>query len=174
METSKLTFNLQEIPDGKSERSVSLAEGDLELDDDASLKRGDVEISFYKTNHFVEVNFTVDVDTILICDRSLKPFEKHLNGSYHILFEPDEVEDTESEKGAVRQIPADDLTVDIEKEVRDTIMLEIPVRKIHPDYFDSEGNPEDFETQHFGPEPDDEENDQIDPRWEKLKKLKKS
>lgn len=173
METSKLTFNLQEIPDGSSKRSIPLSEGDLELDDEVTLKSGDIQINFLKTNHFLEVDFTVDVETELICDRSLKPFRKELNGSYHILFEPDEVEDTETEKGAVRQIPADDLTVDIEKEVRDTIMLEIPVRKIHPDYYNSEGNPEDFETQHFGPEPEDEE-DQIDPRWEKLKKLKKS
>ncbi len=172
METSKLIFDLQEIPDGKSERTVSLAEGDLELDDEISLKKGDVHINFLRTNHFVEVDFTVDVDTELICDRSLKPFTKHLNGSYHVLFEPDDIEDTETDKGAVRQIPAEDLVLDIEKEVRDTIMLEIPVRKIHPDYFDSEGNPEDFETQHFGPEPDDEE--MVDPRWAELKKLKKN
>ena len=173
METSKLTFSLQEKPDGKSERSVSLSEGDLELDDEATLKNGEVNINFLKTNHFIEVDFTIDVNTELICDRSLKPFRKQLGGSYHILFEPDEIEDTETDKGAVRQISAEDLTVDIEKEVRDTIMLEIPVRKIHPDYFDSEGNPEKFETQYFGPEVDEDE-DQIDPRWEKLKKLKNS
>lgn len=170
METSKLTFELQEIPDGKSERDVSLSEGDLELEDEITLKKGNVHVNFLRTNHFIEVNFTVDVDTELICDRSLKPFVRHLNGSYHVLFEPDNVEDTESEKGAVRQIPPEDLVLDIEKEVRDTIMLEIPVRKIHPDYLDSEGNPEDFETKHYGPEPDEDE--MIDPRWAELKKLK--
>jgi uncharacterized metal-binding protein YceD (DUF177 family) len=172
VETSKLIFDLQEIPDGKSQRSISLTEGDLELDDEVSLKKGDVHLSFLRTNHFVEVEFTVDVDTELICDRSLKPFMKHLNGSYHILFEPDNIEDTETEKGAVRQIPPEDLVLDIEKEVRDTIMLEIPVRKIHPDYLDSEGNAEDFEIQKFGPEPDEDE--LIDPRWSELKKLKKT
>lgn len=172
METSKLIFDLQEIPDGKSERTVSLSEGDLELDDEVSLKKGDVHINFLRTNHFVEVDFTIDVDTELICDRSLKPFTKHLDGSYHVLFEPDNVEDTETEKGAVRQIPPEDLVLDIEKEVRDTIMLEIPVRKIHPDYLDSDGNTDDFETQKFGPEPDEEE--LIDPRWSELKKLKKT
>ncbi|MDR9363771.1 MAG: DUF177 domain-containing protein [Balneolaceae bacterium] len=170
METSKLTFELQEIPDGKSERDVSLSEGDLELDDEITLKEGNVHVNFFRTNHFIEVDFTIDVDTELICDRSLKPFVRHLNGSYHVLFEPDNVEDTESEKGAVRQIPPEDLVLDIEKEVRDTIMLEIPVRKIHPDYLDSEGNPEDFETKHYGPEPDEDE--MIDPRWAELKKLK--
>ncbi|MDZ7720893.1 MAG: DUF177 domain-containing protein [Balneolaceae bacterium] len=172
METSKLIFDLQEIPDGQSERTVSLSEGDLKLDDEVTLKKGDVHINFLRTNHFIEVNFEIDVDTELICDRSLKPFSKHLNGSYHVLFEPDDIEDTETEKGAVRQIPPEDLVLDIEKEVRDTIMLEIPVRKIHPDYLDSEGKPEDFETKCYGPEPDEEE--MIDPRWEKLKKLKKT
>jgi uncharacterized metal-binding protein YceD (DUF177 family) len=172
VETSKLTFDLQEIPDGKSERSVSLSEGDLELDDEITLKKGDVHINFFRTNHFIEVDFSIDVDTELICDRSLKSFIKHLNGSYHVLFEPDDIEDTETDKGPVPQIPPEDSAVAIEKEVRDTIMLQIPVRKIHPDYLDSEGKPEDFETKHYGPEPDEEE--MIDPRWEELKKLKKT
>lgn len=148
-------------------------EGDLELSDESTLQRGEVQINFLKTNHFIEVDFTVDAETKLICDRTLKPFHKLLHGSYHVLFEPDEVEDTETEKGAVKQIPSEDLTLDIEKEVRDTIMLVIPVRKIHPDLYDSQGNPEVYETKQFGPEPDNEE-DRIDPRWEKLKELKKS
>lgn len=172
METSKLTFDLQEIPDGQSRKTVELQQGDLELSDEATLLEGSVLIQFYKTNHFVEVGFELGVWIELICDRTLKPYEREIEGDYHVLFEPDAVEDSETEKGAVKQIPPEDLVLDIEKEVRDTIMLGIPVRKIHPDLYDKEGNPKEFETQHFGPEPDAEE--QIDPRWSELKKLKQS
>jgi uncharacterized metal-binding protein YceD (DUF177 family) len=118
----------------------------------------------------VEIGFELDVWIELICDRSLRPYEREVEGNYHILFEPDAVEESETEKGAVKQIPPEDLVLDIEKEVRDTIMLGIPVRKIHPDLYDDEGRPKKFETKRFGPEPEDEE--RIDPRWSELKKLK--
>ena len=171
METSKLTFDLQEIPDGKSEKTVSLSESDLELNEDTTLKKGAVYISFFKTNHFVEVDFDLGVWVQLICDRTLRAFEKEVEGSYHILFEPNAIEDSETDKGAVKQIPAEELVLDIEKEVRDTIMLGIPVRKIHPDLLDEEGKPKAYGTKRFGPEPDEDE--MIDPRWSELKKLKK-
>lgn len=170
MNTSKLTFRLQEIPDGESNKSVALGDAELDFNDEVSLKKANVEINFYKTDHFVQVKFSVIADLNLICDRTLEPFVYNAEGSYHILFEPNPVEESETEEGAIRQIPADDLLINIDKEVRDTILLNLPIRKIHPDLLDSEGKPEKFETQSFGPQPDEEE--LIDPRWEKLKKLK--
>ena len=170
VETLKLTFNLQELPEGNSSRTVSLEKGDLTLSNEVTLEEGLVDLSFYKTNHFVEVKISINVETELICDRSLKPFSKQITASYHVLFDPNPVDNTETDKGAVRQIPANSLQVDIGGDVRDTIMLEVPVRKIHPDYLDNDGNPTEFETKKFGPEADNEET--IDPRWSALKKLK--
>lgn len=170
MKPSKLKFKVQEIPEGKSIREVQIAGGELVLNTDINLLEADVQVGFYKTDHFIQTQFGVDALVTLKCDRSLRPFNQQVNGSYQILFEPNEVGDSESEKGAVRQIPADELAIDIEKDVRDTIMLALPVRKIHPDYLDSEGFPEEFETQQYGTAPDEEE--KIDPRWAELKKLK--
>ncbi len=170
VETEKLIFNLQEIPDGRSSRLVKLQSDDLVLERDLRFLEADIEIGFYKTNHFVDVNFNLIAKVELICDRSLKNFEKELESSYHIHFDPNPVEESESEKGAIRQIPALDLKVDISKEVIDTIMLEIPIRKIHPDYLDEMGNPTLFKTKKFGDV--DEEGEKIDPRWSALKKLK--
>lgn len=167
---SKLTFRIQEIPDGESNKKIALGDAAFDLDDESSLKKAEVEINFYKTDHFLQVKFGVHADVRLICDRTLKPFIYSTDGTFQILFEPNPVEESETEKAAVKQIPADDLLIDIEKEVRDTIMLNLPVRKIHPDLLDSDGQPEKFKTKSFGPPPDEEE--LIDPRWEKLKKLK--
>lgn len=170
MKTSKLKFSLQEIPEGKSTRNVQIEPDDLVLGESADLKDGDVEIEFYKTDHFVQVQFDVTAKVGLICDRSLKAYTRDVEGSYVVLFEPGPVEASDNEKSAVRQIPPDELVIDINKEVRDTVMLEIPARRIHPDFLDSEGNPIEFETKKFGNS--DREEDTIDPRWEKLKKLK--
>lgn len=170
MKKSKLTLNLQEIPDGKSNLTIALSEDEFELDEDISLQKADVEIVFFKTDHFIQVKFDVHAETGLVCDRSLKPFMQAVDGSYSILFEPDPEEEYETDKDAVRRIPSDELTVSIDKEVRDTIMLELPVRRIHPDFLDEDGNPTEFETKSFGDL--SSEKDTIDPRWEDLKKLK--
>lgn len=170
VEKNKLTFNLQELPEGKSERTIELLAEELSLEAEISFLGAGLNVKFYKTNHFVEVKFQVNANVSLICDRSLKPFDKELEGRYQIVFDPNIEEESEAEEGGIRQLTANDLQIDISKEVIDTIMLEIPIQKIHPDFFDEDGNPKEFETQTFGPSGDDEET--IDPRWSELKKLK--
>lgn len=176
MKTSPLTFELQEIPEGKSTRSVSLGEDSLNLDDDAALLNATVQIGFFRSDHFIRVLFDVEAETRLVCDRTLKPFTESVSGEYEIIFYPESHEEHETEKGKVKEIDAGSLTISIDDEVRDTIMLQIPVRKLHPDLYDDEGKPEEFQTKTFGKSADDEngEGQQIDPRWEELKKLKQS
>lgn len=170
VKNEKLIFRLQEIPEGSSKRTISLSGDDVSVEESVSIDEGSVIVEFYRATQFIEVKFTVDVTVNMICDRSLKQFTKEVNGSYQILFEPDPDDEYEEENSAVKRIPANDLTLDISKEVRDTIMLEIPVKKVHPDFIDEEGKIVDFETQQFGDDPSDEE--RIDPRWAELKKLK--
>ncbi|HMB41556.1 MAG TPA: DUF177 domain-containing protein [Balneolaceae bacterium] len=170
MKNDKLIFRLQEIPEGSSKRTISLDGEDVSVEDSVSINSGSLIVEFFRATQFIEVKFSFDVIVKMICDRSLKPFTKNVNGSYQILFEPDPEDEYEEESSAVKRIPADDLTLDISKEVRDSIMLEIPVKKVHPDFIDDDGKIVDFETQKFGDEPSDEE--RIDPRWAELKKLK--
>lgn len=171
MDTQKLTFDIQKIPEGQSHKTAHLPEDYFTLKEGARLIEADVSISFYRTDHFVKVSFEVDSRVELTCDRSLDTYTDSIEGVFDILFEPGEVEESETVKSAVRQIPSDELVLDIEEEVRDTIILNIPAKKIHPKYYDEDGKPEDFGIARFGDiEPDEEQ--KIDPRWEKLKKLK--
>ncbi|WP_340102623.1 YceD family protein [Rhodohalobacter sp. 8-1] len=173
MDTQKLTFDIQEIPEGQSHKTAQLPEDYFDLKDGARLIEADVSISFYRTDHFVKVSFEVNSKVELTCDRSLDTYIDTIEGSFDILFEPGEVEESETVKSAVRQIPSNELVLDIEEEVRDTIILNIPAKKIHPRYYDEEGKPEDFGVARFGDIEDPDEEQKIDPRWEELKKLKK-
>lgn len=173
MDTQKLTFDIQKIPEGQSHKKAHLPEDYFELKEGSRLIDADVSVSFYRTDHFVKVSFEVESNVELTCDRCLDTYVDDINGVFDILFEPGSVEETETVKSAVRQIPSEELVLDIEEEVRDTIILNIPAKKIHPKYYDGDGNPEDFGTARFGDiEPEEEQ--KIDPRWEKLKKLKQN
>jgi uncharacterized metal-binding protein YceD (DUF177 family) len=167
---SKLTFRIQEIPEGKSKRDVSLSDDDLSFDI-CTLNKAVVKIHFEKTTHFINVEFTVEAGMMVICDRSLEEFEKTVEGKYEVLFKP-EVEDvSEGESSKVKQFNIHELTLSIDDEVRDTILLGLPAKILHPRFLDEDGNPSEFETRSFGDvSPDDEEI--ADPRWEALKKLK--
>jgi len=171
VETKKLQFDIQKIPEGQSYKEIVLPEEYFTLAEEIKLLNANVQISFYRTDHFIKVSFELEGDVELVCDRSLDLFEHAVGGEFDILFQPGETQESETARSAVKQIPADLLMIDIENEVRDTIMLNMPIKKIHPRYLDESGKPKKFETAEFGkPEPDDEQS--IDPRWEKLKKLK--
>lgn len=171
VDIQKLRFNIQEIPEGESQKQLHLPKEYFSLKDGCTLLEAEVELSFYRTDHFIKVSFEVNSNVNLECDRSLDLFPKTVSGTFDILFQPGDVEESETVKSAVKQIPAEELVIDIEEEVRDTILLNIPVKKIHPRYLDEDGNPEDFGTARFGVIESDEEQS-IDPRWEELKKLK--
>ena len=168
---SKLEFHIVEIPEGQSRRVLSLDEEDLDLSP-YTFKGGEMGIDFYRTLHFIRVNFDIHAGIEIQCDRSLEYFEKPVDADYEVVFKVDVQEETEDENGAVRRFNFSSNTLSIEDEVRDTLMLQIPIKKLHPKFLDEEGNPKEFESKTFGKTGDEGEGEKIDPRWEKLKKLK--
>lgn len=168
---SKLVFNIADIPEGQSHRVMALGEEDLDLSPYA-FKGGEIELSFYRTLHFIRVDFTVKSDIELVCDRSLDPYIHPVDAEYQVVFKVDVEEETENEDGAVRRFDFTSNTFSIEDEVRDTLILRVPMQKIHPRYLDEQGKPKEFETKTFGDTSGEDQEEIADPRWEELKKLK--
>lgn len=167
-----MIFNVQELPAERSERQITLAGDDLELNNEVRFLGGDLNVSFQKTNHFIEVRFDVSATVEMICDRSLNAFQKVLKGSYLLLYKPGINEHSDSEKGGVRMLDVHRSVIDIADEVRDTVLLEVPIRKIHPDF---EADPvSDFTVQKENPEETTDHQSRLDPRWSALNKLKQN
>jgi len=165
----KLTFNIQDIPEGSSFQKLDIGKSDLDLDRYRNLG-GVISLDFNRTLYFIQIQFTIDLDVELICDRSLKPFVYNVHKDFEVLFKVGVEKAKAEEHCIIRPFDFDSLELNIEPDVRDTILLDIPAKKIHPDYVDEHGNITEFETQQFGKTAEAEE--QIDPRWEELKKLK--
>ncbi len=168
---SKLTFNIVEIPEGESTRSLSLQPEDLDLSPHEFVG-GEIEIELYRARHFIRASYDVQADIKLLCDRSLEEFTYPAATSYEVVFKTDVEEETEDEGGAVRRFNFSSNTFSIDKEVRDSVMLQVPMQKIHPKYLNEDGELKNFETKSFGEGPTEEEKQAVDPRWEKLKQLK--
>ncbi|MEX1011187.1 MAG: DUF177 domain-containing protein [Balneolaceae bacterium] len=170
MNDSKLTFRILEIPDGKSTREVELAGEELQIEDRKVLSAR-VSFRFDRSLHFVKVDFDVNAVMSLQCDRSLDYFEHPVSGSYTVLFKPEAEEISETSEGKIKPFDSRDLTLSLDQEVRDTILLALPIRILHPRFLDESGEPMDFGTKRFGTAGRDMEKSS-DPRWEPLKHLK--
>lgn len=168
---SKLEFNIVEIPEGESNRELELDEDDIDLSP-YEFQGGEIQLKFYRALHFIRVNFHVETEVQLVCDRSLEHYTQPIDTDYQVLFKVDVQEEKADENGAVKSFNFSSNTLSIEDEVRDTLMLNIPMQKLHPKFLDEDGVPMDFETKKFGETEKSGEEEQIDPRWEELKKLK--
>jgi len=142
------------------------------------LSRGDFEakVSLDKRETFIEVDFKISGHAELICDRSLEPFQHELKIDRKIIFkygeEPQEVSDE------IVIITRDQDSLDLGQFMYEFIVLSIPIKKLHPDLRNEEDDEDDAEvkiiyTTSTESEQEDKKEEDIDPRWEKLKKLKK-
>src|SRR5699024_4900587 len=149
MSSSKLTFRIVEIPEEESRRTVDLAGEDLDLSPH-HFRGAMLDLQFYRTLHFIRVNFHIDADVELVCDRSLEKYVQPIAADYEVLFKVDVQEEKANEDGAVRRFDFSSNTLSIEDEVRDTLMLNVPIKKLHPKFLDEEGNEKEFKTKKFG------------------------
>ncbi len=165
-----LKFKIFEIPEGQSERSVQLGNEDLDLGE-LPFKGGTINIEFSRTMQFVRTKLDINAFVEVICDRSLDAFDYEVDKTYEVLFKAEQVEESADENGAIRNYDHKLKQIDLEQDVRDTLLLELPVKKLHPRFLDQDGNPIEYFSQNFGEAPEEDE-EKIDPRWEVLKELK--
>jgi uncharacterized protein len=107
----------------------------------------------------------------LTCDRTLRRYRQPLAGTYTLLFgpphlaTPDAADELPYEE--IRPLETTDRTLDVTDAVRDTLLLDIPPRKVAP------GAEDEAIALHFGAGSEGDEAP-VDPRWEALRALKSS
>jgi uncharacterized protein len=136
------------------------------------------DISLDKTDRMIQLHADIHGHLTLTCDRSLEEFEEDIQASKTMLYKFGEEEQELSDD--VMVIHKDTQTINIASILFEFILLEVPMKKIHPKFRD-EYDEEDGEllvvytSESDESDEEDESNkeEQIDPRWEKLKNLNK-
>jgi uncharacterized protein len=135
----------------------------------------DAEVSLDKRETFIEADFKISGFAKLICDRSLEPFDYPININHKVIFkygdEPQEISDE------IVIITRDQDSLDLGQYMYEFIVLAIPIKKLHPDLNEEEEENDDDSNVKIvystTTEEEEKKEEAIDPRWEKLKKLKK-
>jgi uncharacterized metal-binding protein YceD (DUF177 family) len=134
--------------------------------------KADVELNKHET--FIEATFKIAGHTKLICDRSLDPFDYPINFTRKIVFKYGDADEELSDE--IVMIHRDTDTLDLGQYIYEFIGLQIPIKRLHPRYQHELDMDDDAEGKIIytsgDTDSDPDSSDDIDPRWEKLKKLK--
>jgi uncharacterized protein len=132
--------------------------------------RFDVEVVLDKKETFIEVNFKISGQAALVCDRTLEPFYFPINENRKMVFKYGEEAQEISDEIVI--ITRDQDSIDLGQYLYEFIALAIPMKRLHPRFANEAESDQPVVYSTSPTETEEKENDSIDPRWEKLKKLK--
>jgi uncharacterized protein len=126
-----------------------------------------------KQETFLEADFEIKGVAKLICDRSLEPFDYPIKNHHKMVFKYGEEDQELTDEIVV--INREAVSLEVGQYIYEFIALAIPMKKLHPKFKDEEENDDEVEGKIIytsGSGEDKNDNEDIDPRWEQLKKLK--
>lgn len=161
-----ISFRLNEIPEGVSDENLLVGADDLDMDF-PGIEQVQLHLRFHKREDNVRIECNISAQARLVCDRSLDTFPMDLKAEYEVVFQTKAEEEREDLAGALKRMDPSQNILDITRELRDSLLLSVPVKKLHPRYYEG-GNITEFEASYGDSEKE------IDPRWNELKKLKQN
>ncbi len=164
-------INFHRLSNGKHEFDFDIDENFFNSFEDSLIEegKGKAFLTLEKSESMLQLHFKLVVKLQLICDVSLKPF------TYPIEIEPRLIikfgEEREELSEDVFVIHHHDVSVNVASFIHESISLEVPYKKIHPELEE-----QDRPNIAYSDEPvsdGESAEESIDPRWEVLKNLKK-
>lgn len=130
-----------------------------------------------KRNNFLELHFKLKGTVELSCDLTNEPYSQKIKGKSDVIVKFGEDYDYSDDE--VWVIPQGEHYINIAQMIYEMTLLALPVKRIHPDVESGKSHSEMLELlNRYSIEKEDEEtnddsaNEETDPRWEQLKKLK--
>ncbi len=154
-----------------------------QVDGNDLLEKGNLTawVKVDKGANLIELTFHIVGKVTLVCDRSLETFEHPLDFTEKMIYKfGSEVKEIDE---SVMMITRDTPSINVAQLIYEFILLALPLKKIHPDYkneLDEDDNDmeggfvyvDEVTTEDSTVETEKESTTAVDPRWEKLKKLK--
>jgi uncharacterized metal-binding protein YceD (DUF177 family) len=136
----------------------------------------DVKVALDKHETFIETEFDINGVARLTCDRSLENFDYPIKSHHKLMFKFGDTNEELSDE--IVMIHRDTATLELGQYIYEFIALSVPMKRLHPRFKEEEQreNAEGIEGKIVyssgGDKASDNNEDDIDPRWNILKKLK--
>ena len=137
---------------------------------DANVK---VDVILLKNTTLLELNFKISGTVNINCDITNEPFNQNIENEFDLVVNfGDEYND---ENIDILVLPHGAYEINIQQYIYELIVLSVPIKRIHPGVEDGTLSSDILEKlKELSPKLDDEQkedNKEIDPRWNTLKKL---
>ena len=123
------------------------------------------ELALTKHNTFLELEFKLTGKVEVICDRTGEPFLQNLENAFKVIAKFGDEYNNDDDERLI--LPQGEFKLNVGQYLYELAALAIPQKNIHPDVKSGKLNPEFIVEE----EPEFEEIQEVDPRWDKLKDL---
>lgn len=131
---------------------------------------GSCHVTLDKSPSMITMDFKIDTELVLTCDRSLDNFNYPIKVNEQIMFKYGDEETDLSDE--VKVITQSTQSVNVSHYLFEMISVAVPMKKLHPRFEDSEEE-EDEIIYSSGNQEETPDEESIDPRWNALKDLNK-
>ena len=162
------TIRFSGLKPGKYAYNYTLADEFFEEWKNDEIRGGEVrvDVQMERFEHMLMLTFTLEGKVTTMCDRCLGDLIVDVDGEEHLCVRFSDTETCDDEDVVV--LPEKSFEIDLSQWLYEYVVVRIPMQHIHSD---GQCDPEvvKFITDE---EEETKSNDEIDPRWEALKKLK--
>jgi len=132
----------------------------------------DAKIVLNKKTTLLELHFMVSGTVNINCDLTNEPFDQVIENDFNLVVKFGDEYNDENEEILI--IPHSEYEIDISQYIYELIVLSVPFKRVHPGVIDGSLNSDILnKLEELSPKSLEEktENEDIDPRWNTLKKL---
>jgi len=165
------TIPLNGLKEGKHDFTFEVDDKFFEQYEHSEVKRGDLKVflTLTKRDSAMFLNFVIAGTVNITCDRCLELFDLPIEVNQKVTVKFGESIEDSSYIGEDDQVIArDESHLNIAQFIYEFIELNIPYKRVHAD---KENGEQGCEVEYFEQEVIPEENESIDPRWNKLKDI---
>ena len=160
---------------GKHHFEYQISNAFFEIFDYHEFQNSDIKVNVVleKKSTMLELSFKHKGTVNVPCDMTNEDFDLPIKGKMNLIVRFDEVYNNDNEELLI--LPHGEFQIDVSQYIYEMIVLSVPLRRIHPGIKDGSLNTEalrklnELTVKEQKEENKEEEN--IDPRWDKLKKL---
>jgi len=174
-------LSIAKLQEGEQDFKFSLGDDFFKKFEHALLQKGNFEVILHvtKSDTMLQLDFDINGEAELTCDRSLEPFTEHLDSTQRLILKFGAERELINETMEI--IPWQVMEIDLSQYLYEFISLALPMKKLHPKFRNTAESDSDedenatlvYSSQTEEAQINQEQDTQIrDPRWEALKKLK--
>jgi uncharacterized metal-binding protein YceD (DUF177 family) len=171
---SEFKLPLKSLPIGTHQFEYHLGKEFFANMESSDIRNADLSVKLSVTHKgdIYDLNFNISGEITLLCDRCLDDMLQLVDTNYHIVVKYGDKYCDDSDE--VLEIPESDNYLNVAYLIYDTVSLSIPIKHVHPAGQCNKAMSEILRKHRAADEEietEEAQNEDIDPRWAKLKEL---